>query len=61
MFLVKNRISHKIVGAVGRALTKEDFPKWFMYGNKDVPFKCGDCNDAVIVAVSYTHLRAHET
>ena len=49
VFLVKNRISHKIVGAVGRALTKEDFPKWFMYGNKDVPFKCGDCNDAVIV------------
>jgi len=49
VFLVKNRISHKIVGAVGRALTKQDFPKWFMYGNKDVPFKCGDCNDAVIV------------
>ena len=20
-----------------------------MYGNKDVPFKCGECNDAVIV------------
>ncbi len=49
VFLVKNRISHKIVGAVGRALTKEDFPKWFMYGNKDVPFKCGECDDAVIV------------
>ena len=49
VFLVKNRISHKIVGAVGRALNKNDFPKWFMYGNKDVPFKCGECSDAVIV------------
>ena len=49
MFLVKNRISHKIVGAVGRALNKNDFPKWFMYGNKDVPFKCGECEDSVIV------------
>ena len=49
VFLIKNRVSHKIVGAVGRALSKDDFPKWFMYGNKDVPFKCGDCNDAVIV------------
>ena len=49
VFLVKNRITHKIVGAVGRALNKNDFPKWFMYGNKDVPFKCGECDDAVIV------------
>ena len=49
VFLVKNRITHKIVGAVGRALNKKDFPKWFMYGNKDVPFKCGECDDAVIV------------
>ena len=49
VFLVKNRISHKIVGAVGRSLNKNDFPKWFMYGNKDVPFKCGECSDAVIV------------
>ena len=49
VFLIKNRMSHKIVGAVGRALSKDDFPKWYMYGNKDVPFKCGECNDAVIV------------
>ena len=32
VFLVKNRVSHKIVGAVGRALNKKDFPKWYMYG-----------------------------
>ncbi len=49
MFLIKNRDTHKIVGAVGRTLNKNDFPKWFMYGNKDVPFKCGICDDAVIV------------
>ena len=49
VFLIKNRISHKIVGAVGRALNTRDYPKWYMYGNKDVPFKCGECVDAVIV------------
>ena len=49
VFAVKNRDSNKIIGAVGRALNKNDFPKWFMYGNKDMPFKCGDCSDAVIV------------
>ena len=49
VFLIKNRDTHKIVGAVGRALNKNEFPKWFMYGNKDIPFKCGVCEDAVIV------------
>ena len=49
VFLIKNRDSHKVVGAVGRGLNKNVYPKWFMYGNKDVPFKCGECDDAVIV------------
>jgi len=49
VFLIKNRFSHKFVGAVGRGLNKNVYPKWFMYGNKDVPFKCGECDDAVIV------------
>ena len=49
VFLIKNNHTHKIVGAVGRALNKKEFPKWYMYGNKDVPFKCGSCEDAVIV------------
>ena len=49
VFLIKNRYSHKFVGAVGRGLNKNVYPKWFMYGNKDVPFKCGECDDAVIV------------
>ena len=39
------------VGAVGRALSSATYPKWYMYGNKDVPFKCGlhEHNEAVIV------------
>jgi len=49
VFLIKNRFSHKFVGAVGRGLNKNVYPKWYMYGNKDVPFKCGECEDAVIV------------
>ncbi len=49
VFLIRNNHTHKIVGAVGRALNKNEFPKWYMYGNKDVPFKCGNCEDAVIV------------
>ena len=49
VFLIKNSVTYKIVGAVGRALNKNDFPKWYMYGNKNIPFKCGRCDDAVIV------------
>ena len=49
VFLIKNRHSHKIVGAVGRALNSMTYPKWYMYNNKDVPFKCGECKDSVIV------------
>ena len=49
VFLIKNRNTDEIVGAVGRGLNKNVYPKWFMYDNKDVPFKCGECDDAVIV------------
>ena len=49
VFLIRNRKTDKIVGAVGRGLNKNVYPKWFMYGNKDVPFKCGECSDSVIV------------
>ena len=49
VFLVRDRNTNKIVGAVGRGLNKNVYPKWFMYGNKNVPFKCGECDDAVIV------------
>jgi len=47
VFLVKEY--DNVRGAVGRALSKDTQPKWFMYGNKNVPFKCGDCKDAVLV------------
>ena len=40
VFLVRDRNTNKIVGAVGRGLNKNVYPKWFMYDNKDVPFKC---------------------
>ena len=49
VFLIRDRHTDKIVGAVGRGLNKNVYPKWFMYGNKNVPFKCGECDDAVIV------------
>ena len=49
VFLIRDKQTDDIVGAVGRGLNKNVYPKWFMYGNKDVPFKCGDCDDAVIV------------
>lgn len=49
VFLIRNKNTNEIVGAVGRGLNKNVYPKWFMYDNKNVPFKCGDCEDAVIV------------
>jgi len=36
VFLIKN--NDKVVGAVGRALSSEIYPKWFMYGDKEIPF-----------------------
>ena len=49
VFLVKDKTTGKYSGAVGRGLNKNVYPKWFMYGSKEVPFKCGECEDAVIV------------
>ena len=49
VFLVKNPDTNKYAGAIGRGLSSKVYPKWYMYGNKDIPFKCGECNDAVIV------------
>mgnify|MGYP003111301240 FL=1 len=49
VFVVKNKYTNEYAGAVGRALHKDTYPKWFMYGNKHVPFVCGECDDAVIV------------
>ena len=49
VFLVKNPNDNKYAGAIGRGLNSKVYPKWYMYGNKDIPFKCGECKDAVIV------------
>tara|TARA_E500000318_G_scaffold45990_2_gene43427 strand:+ start:7876 stop:8475 length:600 start_codon:yes stop_codon:yes gene_type:complete len=47
VFMIKDY--DNIRGAVGRSLSKDVQPKWFMYGNKNVPFKCGEYDDAVLV------------
>lgn len=47
VFLIKDH--DNIRGAVGKALSKETYPKWYMYGNKNIPFKCGQCEDVVLV------------
>jgi len=49
VFVVKNKYTNEYAGAVGRALHKDTYPKWYMYGGKHVPFICGECDDAVIV------------
>jgi DNA primase len=49
VFVVKNKYSNEYAGAVGRALHKDTYPKWYMYGSKHVPFICGEGDDAVIV------------
>ena len=47
VFLIKK--DQEVVGAVGRGLTSEVYPKWFMYGDKSYPFMCGKHDTAVIV------------
>ena len=52
VFMIRHeQKAHEFVGAVGRALSSATYPKWYMYGNKDTPFKCGlhEHNEAVIV------------
>ena len=49
VFLVKNPDTNKYAGAIGRGLSSAVYPKWYMYDNKDIPFKCGEYDDAVIV------------
>ena len=60
VFIIKEK--EKIRGAVGRGLTSQVYPKWFMYGDKSYPFICGSSDTAVLVedcasacAVSETH------
>jgi len=47
VFLIKKR--KEIIGAVGRGLNSEVYPKWFMYGEKSYPFMCGNDDTGVLV------------
>ena len=47
VFLIKK--DQGVVGAVGRGLNSEVYPKWFMYGDKSYPFMCGKHDTAIIV------------
>ena len=38
-----------IVGAVGRGLSSNVYPKWYMYGDKSYPFVCGNFDKAILV------------
>jgi len=51
VFMVKDPNTDEIVGAVGRGLNSKVYPKWYMYGNKDVPFTCGliEHQEAILV------------
>jgi len=47
VFLIKDK--KKIYGAVGRGLNSKVYPKWFMYGNKQFPFICGQSDTGILV------------
>jgi len=47
VFIIKKQ--NEIVGAVGRGLNSNVYPKWFMYGDKSYPFMCGKSDTAIIV------------
>jgi len=49
VFMIKDPKDNKYVGAIGRGLNAQVYPKWYMYTDKSIPFKCGECKDAVIV------------
>ena len=47
VFIIKK--DKEIVGAVGRGLNSDIYPKWFMYGDKNYPFMCGQGDVGVLV------------
>jgi hypothetical protein len=51
VFCAKDPETDEIVGAVGRGLNSKVYPKWYMYGNKDIPFTCGlrEHKEAILV------------
>ena len=47
VFIIKNK--KKIYGAIGRGLNSQVYPKWFIYGDKQYPFICGQSDIGVLV------------
>ena len=47
VFLIKEQ--NKVINAIGRAITSDNYPKWYVYGKKSNPFVCGNHKDAVLV------------
>jgi len=47
VFLIKEQ--NKVINAIGRAITSDNYPKWYVYGKKSNPFVCGNHRDAVLV------------
>ena len=39
----------RVVGAIGRGLNAQVYPKWFIYGEKSYPFICGDNDIGILV------------
>ncbi len=40
VFLIKEQ--NKVIKAIGRAITSDNYPKWYVYGKKSNPFVCGN-------------------
>lgn len=47
VFLIKE--NNQTYGAIGRGLNSKVYPKWYVYGEKETPFICGDSDIAVLV------------
>ncbi len=48
VFLINN--NNKITGAIGRAMSRETYPKWYKYSSDErSPFLCGTSRTAVVV------------
>ena len=47
VFLIKEK--EKVIGAIGRGLNSQIYPKWYIYGEKSYPFICGEGKVGVLV------------
>lgn len=49
VFMASRRSDGVCVDAVGRTLTKGEFPKWYRYNSSDYPFIVGEYETAILV------------